>query len=148
MVPYAPTIERQTRNVAIMAELRASGGRTAAGNVLVILHTIGARSGREREIPVCVREDGDDLVVVASAGGQPTHPQWYSNLVAHPEIVVEYMGESFRVQASVEQNSRERDHLFSLLNREVTGLYEYQDRCRNDRQIPIVRLQRLVSDGC
>ncbi|MFU8945515.1 nitroreductase/quinone reductase family protein [Mycetocola zhadangensis] len=143
MTSFAPTLDRHARNTAIITQLRSNAGRTDGGQVLVILRTIGLRSGQEREIPVCVREDGEDLIVVASAGGQPTHPQWYPNVVARPDITVEYLGETFRARATTERNTPERDRLFGLLSEEVTGLYEYQDRCRDHRQIPVVRLQRV-----
>jgi len=126
-----------------MAELSTHGGKTKQGRVLVILALRGAKTGREQHKPVCVREDGPDLVVAASAGGQPDHPQWYRNLCARPEICVEYLGESRSVVASTVPNGLDRDRLFQLLSEEIAGLYEYQDRCRDSRQIPIVRLQPI-----
>jgi deazaflavin-dependent oxidoreductase (nitroreductase family) len=80
--------------------------------------------------------------VAASAGGQPSHPQWYRNLVANPEVTVEYLDDSFQATAGVVPNSTDRDRLFELLSEEIIGLYSYQDRCRDTRQIPIVRLRR------
>ena len=125
-----------------MAELRAGGGRSSSGQVLVILGITGARSGRQLHKPMCVREDGKDLVVAGSAGGRPSHPQWYHNLVANPEVTVEYLGESFDATAAVVPNSPDRDHLVRLLSEEIIELYGYQDRCRDTRQIPLVRLRR------
>jgi deazaflavin-dependent oxidoreductase (nitroreductase family) len=125
-----------------MAELRARGGETASGQVLIILTITGAKTGRAHDKPVCVRADGPDLIVAASAGGQPSHPQWYRNLMAHPDLTVEYLGQSFPVVAETVPNSLDRDRLFQLMSEEITGLYEYQDRCRDTRQIPIIRLRR------
>jgi deazaflavin-dependent oxidoreductase (nitroreductase family) len=135
--------ERQARDERMMAEVRAGGGTTGSGQVLVILAITGARSGRRLLKPMCVREDGRDLVVAASAGGQPAHPQWYHNLVANPEVTVEYLGESFQATAAVVPNSTDRDRLFQSLSEEIIGLYSYQDRCRDTRQIPIIRLRRI-----
>jgi deazaflavin-dependent oxidoreductase (nitroreductase family) len=136
-----PTVaERHTRDQAVMAELRGNGGRMKSGLTLVILTVAGTRSGREYHKPVCVREDGPDLVVAASAGGQRLHPQWYRNLVANPDITVEYLGETFAARASTEPNGPDRDRLFQMMSTEIVGLYGYQDRCRDSRQIPIVRL--------
>ena len=135
--------ERNARDQSVMAELRAQAGKTASGQVLVILTFVGARTGRQYQKPVCVREDGDDLVVAASAGGQANHPQWYYNLAALPEITVEYLGETYPVAASTVTNGPDRDRLFGLLSQEIKGLYEYQDRCRDSRQIPVIRLRRL-----
>jgi deazaflavin-dependent oxidoreductase (nitroreductase family) len=127
-----------------MTELRAHGGKTKAGQALVILTITGAKTGLKHDKPVCVREDGPDLVVAASAGGQPNHPQWYRNLVAHPEINVEYLGRSYPAVASTVLNSPDRNRLFHMMSEEITGLYGYQDRCRDSRQIPIIRLRRII----
>jgi deazaflavin-dependent oxidoreductase (nitroreductase family) len=134
--------ERNAHNDEVMAELRAHDGRTARGQVLVILTITGARTGRTYDKPVCVREDGADLIVAASAGGQPGHPLWYRNLVAHPGLTADYLGQSFTVEAATVANSADRDRLFQMMSAEIPGLYEYQDKCRDTRQIPIVRLRR------
>jgi deazaflavin-dependent oxidoreductase (nitroreductase family) len=133
---------RQVRDAAVIADLRAHSGRTSDGRVLVILSTTGSKTGLTYQNPVCVCEDADDLVVAASAAGQPKHPQWFRNAVAHPRVGVEYLGQSWVTEASVEPNSLHRNDLFQRLHQEIGGLYGYQDRCREDRQIPIVRLRR------
>jgi deazaflavin-dependent oxidoreductase (nitroreductase family) len=136
--------ERRARDDAVIAEHRVHGGRRADGSApLVLLTTTGAMSGRAHTKPVCVREDGDDLVVAGSLGGRPTHPQWYRNLVANPELTVEYLGQTYRAQAVTVTNSPDRDRLFHMMSEVIQGLYGYQDRCRDHRQIPVVRLQRL-----
>src|SRR5262245_27605328 len=122
--------ERHTRDHAIMAELRSHGGRLQSGQTLVILTITGAQSGQKHEKPVCVREDGPDLVVAASAGGQRVHPQWYHNLVVNPEMTVEYLGKTFPARATTEANGPDRDRLFQMMSEEIVGLYGYQDRCR------------------
>ena len=138
-----PTLsERHARDTAIMDELRSGGGKTSGGQTLVILTITGAISGQTHHKPVCVREDGADLVVAGSAGGQARHPQWYRNLLAHPEITVEYLGETYPATTSTVTNSPDRDRLFHMLSEEITGLYGYQDRCRDSRQIPIIRIRR------
>ena len=73
-------------NAQIIAEFRASGGKAAqfGDNPLVILHTIGAKSGELRETPLVALVEGDDLYVFASKGGAPTHPDWYFNLLSTP----------------------------------------------------------------
>jgi deazaflavin-dependent oxidoreductase (nitroreductase family) len=134
--------ERRIRDQAVMAELRGHGGRTTSGQTLVILTITGAQTGRQHQKPVCVREDGADLVVAASAGGQRRHPQWYHNLVANPDLMVEYRGESFPARATTEPNGLRRDQLFHMMSEEIVDLYGYQDRCRDSRQIPIIRLTR------
>jgi deazaflavin-dependent oxidoreductase (nitroreductase family) len=84
-------------NANVIAEFRANGGKVAQfGDApLVILHTIGARSGDVREIPLVALVQDDDMYVFASKAGAPTNPDWYSNLRANPEITVEYGTETF-----------------------------------------------------
>jgi deazaflavin-dependent oxidoreductase (nitroreductase family) len=84
-------------NQQVIEEFRARGGKAAQfGDApLVVLHTIGAKSGQVREIPLVALVDGDTLYVFASKGGAPTHPDWYFNLRANPTIAVEYGTETF-----------------------------------------------------
>ncbi|MGB0113489.1 MAG: nitroreductase/quinone reductase family protein [Ilumatobacteraceae bacterium] len=84
-------------NTAIIEEFRANGGKVAQfGDApLVILHTIGAKSGALREIPLVALVDGGELYVFASKAGATTNPDWCHNLRANPEITVEYGTESF-----------------------------------------------------
>ena len=84
-------------NTQVINEFRANGGKVAQfGDVpLVILHTIGAKSGSLREIPLVALVNDDRMVVFASAAGSPRHPDWYFNLLANPDITVEYGTETF-----------------------------------------------------
>jgi deazaflavin-dependent oxidoreductase (nitroreductase family) len=136
--------DRRTRDDALMAELRANGGRSNDGNAnLVILTTTGRKSGRQHDKPLCARSDGADVIIAGTAGGQPAHTQWYLNLVAEREVIIEFQGETYPAIATTVENSLDRDRLFALIGEEITGIYEYQDRCRDTRQIPIVRLGRV-----
>lgn len=87
-------------NQQIIDEFRANGGKVAMfGDApLVILHTVGAKSGQVREIPLVELVQGDARYVFASKGGAPTNPDWYFNLLAHPEIDVEAPTETFRAR--------------------------------------------------
>jgi len=140
MVTPLTRAERHERNANVLADLGAHGGRTEDGQTLVVVRIVGARTGREHRMPLCVCADGDDLVIAASAGGQAEHPQWYCNLQARPGVVVEYLGRTFAAIATTEPNGPVRDRLFAALSNEIHGLYGYQDRCRDQRQIPIIRL--------
>ncbi len=138
-----PRPDIRESNKAVISGYRASGGRGEGQEALVLLTTTGAKSGQAHTTPVCVQEDGDRLIVAGSMGGMSRHPQWYRNLLAHPELVVEYRGESYRARAETVPNSSERDVLFGRMNEVIHGLYGYQDRCRDRRQIPIVALERM-----
>jgi deazaflavin-dependent oxidoreductase (nitroreductase family) len=84
-------------NTQVITEFRANGGKVAQfGDApLVILHTIGAKSGQLREIPLVALVEGEAMTVFASRGGSPDNPDWYHNLKAQPEITVEYGADSF-----------------------------------------------------
>lgn len=130
-------------NAQIMAEFRANGGKCGgqfAGAEMMILHTTGARTGAHREHPLCCLPDGDRIVVFASKAGAPTSPDWYHNLVANPEVEVEYGTERYRARA-VEATGAERDALYA---RQVAALPQFDAyRHSTTRVIPVVVLERL-----
>lgn len=131
-------------NKQVIATYRSTGGRSDDGTApLVLITTVGTKSGNEHITPVCVVEDGADLVVAGSAGGRSVHPQWYKNLAAKGEVTVEYLGDTYRARATTVPNSPDRDRLFNMMSTVIDGLYRYQDKCRESRQIPIVRLERI-----
>ncbi len=84
-------------NTQVISEFRANGGKVAQfGDApMVILHTVGAKSGAVREIPLVALVQGEQLIVFAYKGGAQTNPDWYFNLKANANITVEYGTESF-----------------------------------------------------
>src|SRR3954463_16516817 len=97
------TTDRNQFNQDLITEFRANKGVVTgvfANRPLLLLTTIGAKSGQPRTMPLVYTTDGDRLVVIASKGGAPTNPDWYHNLVANPEATVELPGETFRVRAT------------------------------------------------
>jgi deazaflavin-dependent oxidoreductase (nitroreductase family) len=99
----------------VVEQFRANGGRLGgafAGTPMVLVHHRGARSGAVRVTPLACHPLGDGrVVVVASNGGSPRHPAWYHNLVANPQVVVEYGAETFPAVAA-ELRGRERAALW------------------------------------
>jgi deazaflavin-dependent oxidoreductase (nitroreductase family) len=85
-------IDWKTFNPEVIAEFRGNAGKVAQFGDLpvVILHTIGARSGQVREIPLIVIYDGEEMLLFGTAAGASSHPDWYFNLRAHPRIEVEF----------------------------------------------------------
>jgi deazaflavin-dependent oxidoreductase (nitroreductase family) len=131
------------RNLAIINEFRANGGKVGgpfAGRTLLLLHTVGAKSGQNRVNPVAYIKDGDRLVIIASKGGAPTNPDWYYNLLAHPEVTVEVGTEQFRVRATVAAEP-ERSRLYAQMVAIMPGFAEYQQR--TTRVIPVILLTRI-----
>ena len=129
-------------NRAIIEEFRANGGKVGGnfeGAPLLLLHTVGARSGQPRVNPMMYLRDGERLVVFASKAGAPTNPDWYHNLVAHPDASVEVGDELFDVHATVLIGA-ERDRLFAKQAQLYPGFKEYE--ARTTRTIPVVALTR------
>jgi len=103
--------DMQAHNRALIEEFRANG-RVLGKRPLLLLTTTGARSGTLRTTPMMFIPDGDRRLVVASNAGAPRHPDWFHNLVAHPEVVVEADGEEYPATAVVPEGE-ERDRLFA-----------------------------------
>jgi deazaflavin-dependent oxidoreductase (nitroreductase family) len=131
-------------NTGIIEEFRANAGKVGGpfeGAPMIIIHTIGAKSGEERETPlVYFPQDDDTLVIVASAAGAPKHPAWYHNAIANPRFDVEVGTERFPVDA-VEITDEERDLVWKLVVAQSPGFGEYQEK--TDRVIPLLRLTRV-----
>jgi deazaflavin-dependent oxidoreductase (nitroreductase family) len=133
-------------NREIIDEFRTHEGKVGGqfeGAPLLLLHSTGARSGAERVNPVMYRRLGDDRVAVfASKGGHPTNPDWFHNLVAHPDAAVEIGTETHPVRAHVAAGP-ERDEIWSAQKAEWPGFADYESRA--GREIPVVVLERLAA---
>jgi deazaflavin-dependent oxidoreductase (nitroreductase family) len=131
------------RNKMIIEEFRANGGKVGGyftGRSLLLLHTTGAKSGKERVTPVVTQEDGDMLVIVASKGGAPSHPDWYHNLVANSVVGIEYGTERFQARATA-TSEPERSHLYQKFVSEMPAFADYEKK--TERVIPVVTLARV-----
>ena len=128
-------------NARIIDEFRANEGRAGPpfeGTNLLLLHHTGARSGTAYVNPLAYLRDGDRYVVFASKGGAPSHPAWYHNLKAHPDVEVEVGTATFPALAS-EAAGEERDRLFSTQAQRSPAFADYQVRA-GDRVIPVMVL--------
>lgn len=129
-------------NTSIIEEFRSNAGRVGgpfAGAPLLLLTTIGARSGKKRTAPLMYRQEGDDLVVFASKRGSHTHPDWYHNLKANPMVNVEVGTEEFEARA-VEVTGEERNRIFDDQAERYPQFAEYQ--AGTERTIPVIALRR------
>lgn len=134
------TNERNERNQKIINEFRANEGKVGGyfeGKTLLLLHTTGAKSGQERINPVAYTRDGERLVVIASKGGTPTHPDWYYNILAHPRMTVEVRTETFQADAKVAEEP-ERTRLYNKMVEMMPGFDDY--RRKTTRVIPVIIL--------
>ena len=130
-------------NQTIIDEFRANGGKVGggfAGMPMVIIHTKGAKSGQPRENPLAALvEDDGTLYVFASKGGAPTNPDWYHNIVANPEIQVEFGDETFTADATVLTGDK-RTEIYDRQKTLVPGFADYE--AGTTRVIPVIALNR------
>ncbi len=111
-------------------------GRSTGAPVL-LLHTTGAKTGRDRVNPMMYRDIDGHRYVFASKSGADTNPDWYRNLVAHPKVTVEVGGETYDAQA-VPVTGDERDRIYAGQAHDYPGFAEYQEK--TSRVIPVVEL--------
>ena len=135
--------DREDWNSNIIQEFRTNEGKVGGpfdGAPILLLHTKGARSGEERVNPMMYLTDGDRLVVFASKGGAPTHPDWYHNLVANPDVEIEVGTERRTMRARVAEGE-ERDRLYAEQSKRYPQFAKYQEG--TDRTIPVVILEAV-----
>ncbi|HEX7739635.1 MAG TPA: nitroreductase family deazaflavin-dependent oxidoreductase [Marmoricola sp.] len=128
--------------------LRTQGRRTMLGPVgapMLLLQTIGVKSGQQRTSPLLfARGDGEDVIVVGSNFGGEKHPAWTGNLLAHPEATVISGGVTVPVQATLLEGA-EADEAYAKMV-EVTAVYaEYKSR--TDRSIRVFRLTPVTTSS-
>ena len=129
-------------NKAIIEEFRANKGKVGGQfehTRLLLLHTKGAKSGLERVNPVAYFIDDNRYVIIASKGGADTNPDWYHNLLAHPDVSVEVGTEQFPAIAAV-PSEPERTQLYEKMESISSGFTEYKHK--TSRIIPVVTLSR------
>ncbi|GHO47993.1 nitroreductase family deazaflavin-dependent oxidoreductase [Ktedonospora formicarum] len=130
-------------NTHNIEEFRANGGKIGGpleGKSILLLHTIGAKSHQPRINPLGYIQEGDAFVVMASKGGAPTNPDWYHNILAHPETWIEVGTERFKVHATVPERE-ERDRLYASAVEQAPEFGEYQKN--TSRIIPVVVLKKV-----
>jgi deazaflavin-dependent oxidoreductase (nitroreductase family) len=128
-------------NSKIIEEFRANGGRLGGqfeGAPMLLLHHTGAKSGRQRVNPVMFQSVGDDMAIFASKGGGPTNPDWYHNLLAHPDTSVEVGADTVAVKARVADDA-ERTRIWEKQKKEYPGFADYE--AKTSRTIPVVILE-------
>lgn len=141
---YLPSTSRWARNQAETYE--ATGGREAnemRGKPVIVLTTRGARTGGLRKTALMRVEHDGSYAVVASKGGDPKHPAWYHNLLAHPRVALQD-GEDAREYDARELDGAEREAWW----RRATAVWpDYDDYQRKtDRVIPIFVLEPVEAD--
>ena|SRR2546422_7887422 len=136
--------DRNDWNRQTIEEFRANRGKVGGmweGRPLLLLTTTGAKSGQRHTNPVMYLPDGDRLLIFASKGGTPTHPDWYHNLLAHPEVTVEVGTEIYEATATVITGGK-RDQLYAKQAALFPQFADYQ--ARTTRKIPVIALERRI----
>ena len=134
--------DRHAYNRELIEAFRANRGKTdgpLAARHLLLLTTIGARSGQARTTPLMYISDGHRLLVLASNFGAPKHPDWYHNLLVHSSVTVEVGSETYRATAATLLGSG-REQAWARIVERYPSLAQLQATTR--RQIPVVALQR------
>jgi F420H(2)-dependent quinone reductase len=132
---YEPSPEQWVRDQ--VAAYESSGGTEATtlrGVPVVVVTSIGAKSGKVRKNPVMRVEHDGSYALVASKGGAPTHPTWYHNLVAHPHVELQ----DGPVRGRYAVRVAEGEERARWWKRAVAVWPEYADyQTRTDREIPV-----------
>jgi deazaflavin-dependent oxidoreductase (nitroreductase family) len=130
-------------NQALIDEFRSNAGQVTGmfgGAPLVLITTTGAKSGKRRTTPIVyTTDDAGNVVIIASKGGAPTSPDWFHNLVAHPEVTVELPTEKYEAKARVAEEP-ERERLYRAQAALMPNFAEYEKA--TTRKIPVVVLER------
>lgn len=136
-VNVAPHIDRRL--------IRWTGGRLTTGGRgrVGLLRVRGAKSGILRETPLVYTRDGENVLLVASRGGDTKHPAWYRNLVADPEASFTIEGDERPYRART-ATAEERPRMWKLVNRTYPGYEAYQRRA-GPREIPVIVLEPRAS---
>jgi len=125
---------------------RLSGGRLGGRLVdmpVLLLNTVGQRSGRLRVTPLTYYPDDGRYVLVASNGGTAGSPGWYHNLLASPRALVQVGARVFDARAE-RVDATERARLWPLVTQMYPGYRDYQ--ARTDRELPLVALEEVMND--
>lgn len=129
-------------NQMVITEFRANNGKLTgafADRRLLLLTTIGAKSGQPRVAPLAYTPAGECYAIIASKAGAPTNPDWYYNLLANPTVTVELGNETFQARASV-ADPQERDRLYAQMVEQMPAFAEYEQK--TTRKIPVILLER------
>ena len=136
---YVPSPSKRSADQVELYE-RSGGteGTTLRGRPVVIVTTLGARTGKVRKIPLMRVEHAGSYAVVASQGGAPKHPVWYHNLKAHPRVELQD-GPTKRELTARELSGAEKAEWWE---RAVEAWPDYADyQKRTERQIPVFVLE-------
>ena len=126
---------------------RATGGKLfgrMGKSPILLLNTVGRKSGKKRTSPLLYAMDGEDFVIIASKGGASAHPAWYLNLMANPEATVEIGDREVQVEAEV-ADPEEKTRLWQKMVEMYPAYDAYQEK--TEREIPLLVLRPVERGG-
>jgi deazaflavin-dependent oxidoreductase (nitroreductase family) len=137
-------IDRNDYNRRLIQEFRANRSKFEGpgSRPLLLLTTTGAKSGQRNTTPMMYIPNGDRLIVIASNIGAPRHPDWYHNLLAHPEVTVEVGSQTYNATAIVTEGA-ERQKLWTWIVEQHPFFADHQ--AKTTRQIPVIALTQRES---
>ncbi len=136
-------IDFHSMNDKAIAEFRANEGRCGPpfeDTPIVLVTMKGAKSGRELCSPLAYSTDGEDVIVIASMGGAPNNPNWYHNLVANPDVVLEVGTDRYDATAVLTEGE-ERERLYAAQAALLPIFNRYAEKAA-PRVIPVFRFVR------
>lgn len=132
-------------NKGVIEEFRANGGVCSGpmeGMPMILVTMTGAKTGRELCSPLVFTTDEDDVIIIASKGGAPQHPNWYHNLVANPTVTVEIGTDKWEATAELTEGE-DRRRLYDAQAAKMPQFAQYETSATEaGREIPVFRLVR------
>ena len=129
--------DMREHNRQLIAQYRADGGASMGDRPLVLLTTVGRKTGMPRTTPMMFVRDDERIFVVASNAGAPEDPQWYRNLIEDPSVTVELPGEEFKARATP-LDGADYDRTWAMIKERYPFFAEHDERA--GRRIPVVEL--------
>jgi deazaflavin-dependent oxidoreductase (nitroreductase family) len=121
-------------------QYEATGGKTGHdwnSTSVLVLHTIGRKSGETKKFPLIYGREGNTYLIVASKGGAPDHPGWYKNLLAHPDVKIQVWDKVIEVRART-ATAEEKKRVWPIMTKEWPDYDKYQAGTKRD--IPVILL--------
>ena len=132
-------------NEKVITEFRANAGKVGGffeGAPLLLLHHNGAKTGTERVNPLVYQQVGGSYAIFASKGGAPDNPDWYYNVLAHPDVTIEVGTTTARVRAR-EADPAERAPIWTTQKERMANFADYEKNAA-PREIPVILLDPVA----
>jgi deazaflavin-dependent oxidoreductase (nitroreductase family) len=140
--PETAGFDEQAWEEALIADLRANGGRPSSGPLkghpIIVMYSTGAKSGQRRRSVLTISRDGDAYVVAGTAGGSHSTPAWVANLEAHADVEFEFGDQTSTARAEVLREGTERDRLWDQHVEQLPHFAAYPEQ--TGRVIPMARI--------